>query len=837
MAFYPEGRFPKKGLPVYDGSGEQRNISDPRFRYQDGFENTSKPQISSTDDIFYTKEAAIARSLQLGCNGYHTATMGERTVYIPCSTSAYYDLRMDQFESALNFTYIGNYRVLSWDKPFERVSEINGWNISAGLSVNEGIILDSQDIAIDFRYSVDGQTWSLWTNVGTALAGLSESEDSNNTSEIFKIPLDPAKPFYPEFRFTSVLINDDGSIAYQSQEPIDPSVVILDFDIDLEYDYTGLNQNTVIQSPHIRCSDEKSDRPVVFDDCAFTFDPYAINVGINLYQDLSLIVNKVFGFDVNYYSVQPQARGKDVILKEYTLFNVVDEKCLKVVVPQNQFPDNKINYDPFGLQFEDPFEIHIDKKYFEQIFGKNSQPRKRDIIYFPLTNRIYEINSTYLFRDFMYSPVYFKIELKKYSPKSNTYFNDPAYKEELEGIGLTTSELFGTETQEEELKTAKPKQYNVSSQRRIEDPNRSYIYDKLSIIGFDLNNNWTIVFNNYYDMETSFVEDSDFPYAPQRYKEAVRYKSSPLLEAEGELSYTSWFNLRNFYGDTAFTPKASSPLPVVIDSVTSGQIVYNTHPYKHNLKQFVDYSGNPDGYVAVAGDGNHSGGFEVVQILDEYRFTVSDYQKLFAVNTSGWRIQKAQARNLIHGMYEDFDGSLKGIHIDLIHSGVKTPEVTNFIGQGSIAVRINDFYINSKLQFTPDPDSWYAIAINISNKYQQMSVNIWEMSYDPTNPQSQSSDLKKVHEDVRALTQKYTFSAPEDIEYDNNSPYYGTDNNSYKIYTSPIYISNIRLFKDMIDIDKQSIVLNQNIVRDEHLAYIIDNVKPQLKLPKFGRNR
>jgi hypothetical protein len=57
-------------------------------------------------------------------------------------------------------------------------------------------------------------------------------------------------------------------------------------------------------------------------------------------------------------------------------------------------------------------------------------------------------------------------------------------------------------------------------------------------------------------------------------------------------------------------------------------------------------------------------------------------------------------------------------------------------------------------------------------------------------------------------------------------------------YTHPrCLLSNVRLFKNMIDIDKQSIVLNQNVVRDEQLAYIIDNAKPQLILPKFARNR
>ena len=41
----------------------------------------------------------------------------------------------------------------------------------------------------------------------------------------------------------------------------------------------------------------------------------------------------------------------------------------------------------------------------------------------------------------------------------------------------------------------------------------------------------------------------------------------------------------------------------------------------------------------------------------------------------------------------------------------------------------------------------------------------------------------------------------------------------------------------MIDIDIQSTVLNQNIVRDAQLAHIIDNAKPILNIPKFARNR
>jgi hypothetical protein len=829
MNFYPEDRFPKKGTAVKNGNGEQYDLSDPRYNYHDGLQNTSKIKESSTDNIYSTTGAAEARAQQIGCGGYHEVTIDGEVYYKPCSSASYYETRMEQLESALNFTYIGSYRVLSWDKPYEYVTKFKGWIIDALNSNNSGSRLDANDISIDFRYSIDGKTWSLWTNVGTALGGI-----TNEFSDIFEIDLDPANKFYPEFRFTSVLVNDDGTIIYNTNEPIDPSIVIVSFELDLDY---GPIPEVVIYKPSPICSNEISNRPVIFSDCKFTFNPYAVNRALNLYQDLSLMVNNVFGLEANYYSIQPQARGKDVILKEYTIFNVVDEKCVKVLVPQNQFPDNKINFDPFGLQFEEPFEIQIDKKYFDSIFGRGSQPRKRDILYFPITNRIYEINSTYLFRDFMNAPVYFKIELRKYSPKSNTYFQDPAYKEELDGIALTTEGLFGEETRSEEIKISNPQQYATTITQMSQDPIRSYVYKDLAIIGYDLNNNWTIVLNDYYDLSDAFADNSEFTYDTKRYRNAIRYKVLPELVTNGELAYTCWFSLRDFYDNQQMLKRPYPVINLTLESFDSEHLQFNSYPKRHRLSPWESYATNPEGYVAIQGDKLHSGGYEVLDVIDEYRFVVKNNSIIFAEGTIIWKMQKAQSRNLISGLYESEDGSIKGFRIDLIHSGVVDDSTNPFLGQGSLVIRLNDRIVNSPLQFTPEYGNWYGVVVNISNIYKQIAANIWEMSYDPTNPNDQSSKLNKVHEEVRMFTDPIIFKAPSDLVNDTFSPYYGTDNNSYKIYTGPIYLSNVRLFKNMIDIDNQSIVLNQNIVRDSQLAHIIDNAKPLLNIPKFARNR
>ena len=830
MNFYPENRFPKKGTPFFEGTGDQYKISNPRFDYKDGLENTKKIKDSSTDNLFSTIESAKARASQIGCGGYHEVIIDEKTFYKPCQDPAYYEKRMEQLESSLNFKYIGNYRILSWDKPFENVNSFKGWIIDALNSNNNGIILDPNDICIEFRYSIDGKTWSLWSNVGTALRGI-----TNNFSDIFPINLDPKNKFYPQFRFTSVLVNDDGTLIFNTNEPVDPDVVIVDFQLDLEYSDQA---ESPVSRPAPVCSDEISNRPVVFEDnCNFTFNPYAVNKAINLYQDLSLMVNKVFGLDANYYSVQPQGRGKDVILKEYTLFDVVAEKCLKVMVQQNQLPDNKINFDPFGLQFEEPFEIQIDKRYFEGIFGRGAQPRKRDILYFPISNRIYQINSTYLFRDFMNSPVYFKIELRKYNPRSNTYFNDPAHKEELEGIALTTTEIFGEEIKNEELKVAKPQQYSTTINQLSQDPIRSYIYKELPIIEYDLNNNWTIVLNQYYDLNQSFVDSSEIWEDPNRYRDAIRYKKLPSLSEKEELSLAAWFSIKNFY-DSGKLSRVSYPIiNLTLQSLDDEQIIFSSYPQKHGLKKWDSYLDNPEGYVSIKGDEPHSGGYKVLSVIDEYTFSIENRSIEFSEGIIKWRMQKAQSRNIISGLYLGDDANQKGFRVDIVHSGIPDDVTEKFLGEGTLFIKLNSLEIKNRIKFVPEYGNWYGLVVNVSNVYKQVSSNIWEITYDPINPNDQSSKLKNVSSDMNYLSSPVVFSAPSDIVQQKENVFYLTDNNSYKIYTGPILLSNIRVFKNMIDIDMQSTVLNQNVVRDEQLAHIIDNAKPSLNIPKFARNR
>ena len=726
----------------------------------------------------------------------------------------------------IEFTSIGNYRIISWSQPFKNVQSFNGWIIDA-----EGENPPSIFLFLEYRWSVNGSNWSLW------------SELTNQS--IQTIPISPANPFYIEIRLTASS-DENASPYYPPGTPLSPAIILNDFELDLTY-LTVDPRDLMTAPPAPLCSKELTNYPIVFSDCNFTFKPYDINRAINLYQDLSKVVNNVFGHEVVYYSVQPQGRGKDVVLKEYTLFDVVDEKCIKVMVPNNQFPDAALNFETWGLNFQQPFEIHIDRKYFEGIFGKGAQPRKRDIIYFPMTNRIYRIDSMYVFRDINNYPVYFKIQLTKYEIQKNTAWNDPAAESELHDYTVNTQQLFGEDVQNQETETTKPQQYVVTSQRRFEDPIRSYINKNLPIIEYDLNNNWTIVFNNYYDLNTIFIDDPNTkdPVSPDsgwtdEERDAVRWKADPVLSESEERSFMCWFRTRNYIDKSKLVPRPASKLNISIDNIGSGEITYTTYPVSHGMH----VRPNPNGYVSILADGIRSGGFEIIEIVDPFRFKVKDNGAPAPVSTAGWKAQKAQSRILFDGYYGG-----QGLYIDFIwtgSNGTVSPVTNSYLQVGSFRVKINNLEISSPFgagisstigQFIPTEDDWYGFVFNFSNVFRQYSMKVWSLTYNPDNPATQTSDLSLVHSLDGVTSQAYTFNVPPVIETDYDSPFYGTNNYSYKTRSCPLWATNYRFFKYMVEEEKQSTILNQNIIDDAQLAIIIDNAKAVLKLPKVARNR
>jgi hypothetical protein len=313
-----------------------------------------------------------------------------------------------------------------------------------------------------------------------------------------------------------------------------------------------------------------------------------------------------------------------------------------------------------------------------------------------------------------------------------------------------------------------------------------------------------------------------------------------VLTESDERSFLCWFRNRNYIDKSKLVPRPASKLNISIDNIGTGEITYTTYPVAHGMH----IRPNPNGYVSILADGIRSGGFEILEIVDAFRFKVKDNGAPAPVSTAGWKAQKAQSRILFDGYYNG-----QGLYIDFIwtgSNGTVSPVTNNYLQVGSFRVRVNDLEISSPFgagitstigQFIPTEDDWYGFVFNFSNVFRQYSIKVWALTYNPDNPATQTSDLSLVHSLDGVTTQTYTFDIPPVIETDYDSPFYGTNNYSYKTRSCPLWATNYRFFKYMIEEEKQSTILNQNIVDDAQLAIIIDSAKPILKLPKVARNR
>ncbi len=260
------------------------------------------------------------------------------------------------------------------------------------------------------------------------------------------------------------------------------------------------------------------------------YNPYALQKPSHLYKSLSSLASKIAGHNVTYYRVEPNVRSKDVILKEYSLYDVIDKQSVKVLVPDNEFPTEQSSFNIFGMGFED-FEIHIIGDEFRKVFGENKSPRSRDYLYFPFNNKMYEVNSVALADEFNRELTYFKVMLKKFENRTST--NKEGFEEDLTDLVQGVEEIFGEEIKEEFNKVTKPLQYQ-STHHRSQDGIRKFVHKDLEIKDIDLMNKWTVITRNYYNMSTILSDEFQAP--------GVIYEQNSNLKINNNLAISFWFN-------------------------------------------------------------------------------------------------------------------------------------------------------------------------------------------------------------------------------------------------------------------------------------------------------
>jgi hypothetical protein len=603
------------------------------------------------------------------------------------------------------------------------------------------------------------------------------------------ITLDPEKDLYVDFRFTLIgggpITIEDIQLEYtQTDEALDP---YLGFHPPMSVSENGnISNMTKIEN--------------------FTFKPYEVNPAVVLYKELSSTINKMFGQDVMYARAVPMSIGKDVFLHEWTLYDVDDPCCVKVLVPNNEFPDSKLNFNPFGIDFEIPFEVHIVKDYFEEIFGIGTAPQKRDIIYFPLTNRIYEIESSYLWRDIMQKEVYWKVSLKKYQPKSNVYEPEDL-REQFDILTTSAQEEFGEEVDIEKVKITKPQQYSNTIASLNYDPIRLSLDDNLVISQTELKNFSNILSESQYDLRSIFVPGSQTT--------AVTYRANVSFTAAKteERSLYAWFK--------DIKPKIMLPKDPIKGSIIKGIPGPTTTPLSVTIAPKRNYTAGTtlkitrfnglNLYGQFVSSTAIVGGFTIVL---EVRNEIISYLDVHYPNwasssiNSGYHLEPTYEKVLMDGYDTATETGWKlSTYAGRFFVFKSTYEDIIFILQNNLI-----------------EDSWYAYFFNVNNEYAQVSLDLWIRKWNDVSPSPpQTSDLENIYS--KSVITTVEDRTPQ-VEY------------KYRLLASNTVCTNIRLLSSTeYDQPKQMILLNQTILQDAQYAIIVDNALPRLKLPFIAKSK
>jgi hypothetical protein len=270
-----------------------------------------------------------------------------------------------------------------------------------------------------------------------------------------------------------------------------------------------------------------------------TFNPYSgeaqQKIG-NWYSYLASSVGNIFGWTVDYHLTDPDGHGIDSYLHEYQLFNIIDVQKLKIIVPENNFPDNQVQIIENWLDMMDTFKVIILKDEFQKVFGIEKRPSQKDVIFFCMANRLYRVKHAQIHRDIMYMGIYYDVILEKYEKLGNEQNLSTASKNLIDPLtnNNTIDSLFGWENKQQEAKVT-----NKQLKPTTHDVYRLNINPKISIVKKDIYNSLqgTKIADNYYNLSTITPGISAVTYS---------IKDSTLNVSDNR-SFNFWFNFNNKY--------------------------------------------------------------------------------------------------------------------------------------------------------------------------------------------------------------------------------------------------------------------------------------------------
>ena len=479
-----------------------------------------------------------------------------------------------------NFTAdaIGDYFFAKLQEPYANVNRITNWSILVGVNSPNSVgtltltagsnVITGENVNWTLtpgsQFIAGGQTFQVQTITADTITTESNSTFTGTGVKWYEVP-DVDNYFTYDFRWSQEGSSSDGGQMSELRplnNGIGPRDILgLTFDptkpvwIDVKAEVFRLSSlhslsllsvtfeletaSGQVQSCPQLCGDCNDPylpgcTNIVIDCSDPIYDPYNLSKPTKIYEEISELAANMWGHNTQYFRVEPDQRSRDVVLMEYSLYNVKEQGNVKIVVPDNALPTREFTYDIFGMGFEE-FEIHITKGQMEQAFGEGIHPRPRDYMYIPIMNRMYEVSSVSFADEFNLNMTYWRLMLKKYEERSSSIIDTDtaegqAIDTALDDLYTGVEEVFGEEIQDEYTKTTKPTQYQTVFSE-VADGVRDRIHNGLTISDKEIRNKWTIIAKNSYDLES--VKDLGI--------ECLLYRKYSSLPVDKNLALSMWF--------------------------------------------------------------------------------------------------------------------------------------------------------------------------------------------------------------------------------------------------------------------------------------------------------
>ena len=234
------------------------------------------------------------------------------------------------------------------------------------------------------------------------------------------------------------------------------------------------------------------------------FNPYAVGQSYNIYQQMSTLISNMFGICVQYFKTEPNARSRDVVLKEYSIEKVIDKQNVKVLIPDNQLPTRELNFNQLMIDYNIQFEVNIVKSEFWKVFGEGSHPDPHDYLYFSTyMNKMYMVDSVSDPDDFGYVASYWRVSLVPYQEMKSVQFENDNLMEDTESLIFSAEGKFEEEIKDEFADNRKDNQLNdVNDLAEGQDPLRRILHENVRIVEENIYNEWTVIAKQYYNLTT-----------------------------------------------------------------------------------------------------------------------------------------------------------------------------------------------------------------------------------------------------------------------------------------------------------------------------------------------